>query len=101
MINQKLSKQSFELIGLFPEMKPEEIIGLAKLFGVQIGQIDCADQEGNEVPLNEAMNNPKDYKFNPQYRELEDLLTDIVVEFETLKRAERRAILRGLKRRKK
>lgn len=101
MINRELSKQSSELISLFEEMKPEEIIGLAKLFGVQIGHIDCVDQDGNEVPLQEAMENPKDYKFNPQYRELEDLLTDIVVEFECLGRSERRALIRGLKRRKK
>ena len=101
MNEQKLSKQSTELISLFTELKPEEVIGLAKFLGVQIGRLDCTDKEGKPVQLEEAMKAPKEYNFDPQYKELEDLLTDIVVEFESRGRAERQILLRGLKRRKK
>ena len=97
MNEQKLSKQSEELISIFPSLSPEELIGLAKFLSVQIGKLDCADQVGNPVELSEAMKSPKDYKFDPHFKELYELLTDITVAFEMKGRSERRALLRTLR----
>jgi hypothetical protein len=97
MSEQKLSKQSEELMLIFQKLSPEELIGLAKFLNVNIGRLDCTDQEGNPVELEEAMKSPKDYKFDPKYKELYELLTDITVAFEMKARGERRALLRTLR----
>lgn len=100
-MNNRLSKASDELVSLFSQMKPEEIVGLAKFLGVNIGKLDCADKDGNPVDLDVVMRAPKNYTVNAEYKDAEDLLVDIIVAFEQRGRAERRSIIRGLKQRRK
>ena len=93
MSEQKLSKQSEELISISCKLSPEELIGLSRYLSVQV---DCTDQDGNPVELQEAMKSPKDFKFDPKYKEFNELMEDIIVAFEMKGRSERRALIRTL-----